>query len=65
MTEVTPHPERIVREAECKDRTGLSRVTRWRLERDGKFPKRRRISANAVGWLESELRKWIASREAA
>jgi predicted DNA-binding transcriptional regulator AlpA len=32
------------------------------LERDGKFPKRRRLSANAVGWLESEINNWLESR---
>ncbi len=57
-----PPTERVVREPECKRRTGLSRTTRWRLERAGKFPRRRRLSANAIGWFESELVSWIASR---
>lgn len=57
--------DRYVREAECEDRTGLSKTTRWRLEREGKFPKRRKISNNAVGWLNSELTDWIKSRAAA
>ena len=35
-----------------RDRTGLSRSTIWRLERRGTFPMHRRISLNAVGWLE-------------
>ena len=49
--------ERIVREAECKRLTGLSRTTRWELERHGHFPQRRRLGVNSVGWLESELRE--------
>ena len=57
--------ERYVREPECRERTGLSRMTRWRLEENGKFPRRRRISENAVGWLESELSDWLTSREVA
>lgn len=51
--------DRFIREAEVRRITGLSRSTRWRLERDRKFPKRRRISPNAVGWLASEIREWM------
>jgi prophage regulatory protein len=59
------HPttiDRIVRELECRRRSGLSRSTRWRLERDGKFPKRRSLSPGCSGWLDSELAAWIAAR---
>jgi prophage regulatory protein len=42
--------------------TKLSKSTRWRLERDGKFPKRRQLSAKAVGWLASEVEAWLKSR---
>ena len=56
----TPRVEdRFIREPEVARITGLSRTTRWRLERAGKFPRRRRISANAVGWLASEIRAWM------
>lgn len=65
MTDSTLHENRFLREPEVHQITGLSRTTRWRLEQNGLFPRRRRISANAVAWLESELREWIASREAA
>jgi prophage regulatory protein len=54
--------ERIIREPECERRSGLSRSTRWRLERDGKFPRRRRISPGTSGWLESEFAAWIRAR---
>lgn len=57
--------DRFVREPECYERTQLSRTTRWRLERQGKFPKRRRISENAIGWLDSELTAWMEERAAA
>jgi prophage regulatory protein len=43
--------------------TGLSRSTIFRLEREGNFPKRRRLSAKAVGWVASEIHDWLASRE--
>jgi hypothetical protein len=39
----------FVREPECRLITGLSRVTRWRLEREGKFPRRRRLSTPQRG----------------
>jgi len=54
--------DRFIREPECKSTSGLSRSTRWRLERDGRFPSRRRISPNAVGWLESEIQDWLRTR---
>ena len=54
--------DRVIREPECERITGLSRTSRWRLERDGLFPKRRQISANTIGWLQSELAEWINKR---
>jgi prophage regulatory protein len=41
--------------------TGLSSVTIWRRERDGNFPKRRRLGPNAVGWRSDEIEAWIES----
>src|ERR1700687_6181057 len=55
-------PDRIIREPECHQITGLSRSTRWRLERTGEFPRRRRISAGCTGWLASEMAAWVADR---
>lgn len=46
---------------QCK--SGISRSTAWRLEREGKFPLRRQLSSNAVGWLKSEIDAWIQSRK--
>jgi prophage regulatory protein len=56
--------DRFVREPECQRITGLSRSTRWRLERARKFPRRCRISTGAVGWLLSELEEWVAAKAA-
>ena len=55
--------DRFVREPECLKMTGLSRITRWRLERKGTFPKRRQISPNCIAWLESELHEWVETRK--
>jgi prophage regulatory protein len=54
--------ERFIREGECRRITGLSRSTRWRLERGGKFPRRRQISSGCTGWLASEIAAWLAHR---
>ena len=54
--------DRFLREKQCRDITGLSRTTRWRLERAGLFPKRYRISPGAIAWLESQVQEWIESR---
>jgi prophage regulatory protein len=56
--------ERIVRERERAKRTGLSRTTAWRLEREGKFPRRVKISSRACGWRLTEIEQWILSRTA-
>lgn len=56
-------PLRFIRLHAVRDRTGLSRSTIWRLERRGDFPKHRRISLNAVGWLECEVDQWVLSRD--
>lgn len=54
--------DRILRDAEVRERTGLSRTTRWRLIRKGRFPASVPISDHAVGWRESEIEAWIAAR---
>ncbi|MBO1270843.1 AlpA family phage regulatory protein [Shewanella sp. 4t3-1-2LB] len=63
---LTIQPEdRFVREAERKAITSVSRTTAWSLERQGLFPRRRKLHANstAVGWLLSELVAWVRNRE--
>lgn len=42
--------------------TGLSRVTRWRMEREGRYPKRVQLSPGRVGRIGSEIKEWIESR---
>ncbi|MBU3971104.1 MAG: AlpA family phage regulatory protein [Alphaproteobacteria bacterium] len=46
-----------------RDVTGLSRSTAWRLQQVGDFPEPVRISPNRVGWWESELTAWKATRK--
>jgi prophage regulatory protein len=58
----TNQTDRFIREGECLRISGLSRTTRWRLERQGTFPPRRQLSNNAVGWSLVEVLEWKASR---
>jgi prophage regulatory protein len=53
---------RFIRFPGVHERTGLSRSTVWRMERRGTFPKHRRISPSAVGWLEHEIEEWMQAR---
>lgn len=53
---------RFVRETECKHITGLSRTRRWELEKEGKFPKRIKLSERAVAWRLSDLMSWMEER---
>ena len=52
----------ILNVKDVTSRTKLSRVTIWRLENEGKFPQRIRISTKRIGWLEDEVTKWIEKR---
>jgi prophage regulatory protein len=42
--------------------TGLSRVTIWRLEREGGFPKKVYLTGRTIAWRESTVRQWLESR---
>jgi prophage regulatory protein len=57
-------PIRFLRFPAVLARTGLSRSTIWRLERRGEFPRHRRISRNAVAWIEAEVADWMRSKAA-
>ena len=56
--------DRIVKERERRDITGVSRVQWWRKEQLGEAPKRIRLGPKAIGWSEQELRSWVAERMA-
>lgn len=55
------HPK-ILLEAEIVRITRLSAVTIWRMERKGLFPLRIKLGAKRIGWLDSEVRAWLAAR---
>ncbi|WEM42252.1 AlpA family phage regulatory protein [Photobacterium sp. DA100] len=47
--------ERLVRDEERQRITTISRSRTWMLEREGRHPKRRKLGANSVAWLLSDL----------
>lgn len=55
----------FIDEKKCKQMTSLSRVTRWRLERAGEFPKRVQISPGRIAWRISEIIDWIENPQPA
>lgn len=53
--------DRIIGEKERRRITNVPRSTWHRWEREGRVPRRRRISGRSVGWLLSELDSWMQS----
>ena len=53
---------RMMREKEVRNVTGLSRVTRWRMERRGEFPRKVRLTKRCVGWWEHEVFEFLQQK---
>ena len=53
---------KFLRLPEVVETTGKSPTSIWRAEKEGKFPRRRRIGPNAVGWRSDEIQAWIEGR---
>ena len=54
--------DRLLSWKRVKDLTGLSRTTCWRLQKAGDFPQPVVISPGRIGWRESDVAAWKASR---
>ena len=52
----------VLRKGEVSRRVGLSVRQLERLEQAGRFPPRVLLGSNSAGWVESEVREWIAAR---
>jgi prophage regulatory protein len=57
-----PIQQRILRGDEVYRLVGLHAVTVWRLRKAGKFPRPVKLGGNSIGWIESDIIDWIASR---
>jgi prophage regulatory protein len=53
---------KFLRVRQVMQMTGLSRMTIYRLELAGEFPKRRQLSKNSVAWLDTDIAQWAESR---
>lgn len=53
---------RILRLKEVCKVTGLGRSCVYQLQAEHRFPHSIRIGARAVGWLEDDIKKWLADR---
>lgn len=58
-------PSRILRLKEVCRMVGLGRSFVYRLQTENRFPHSIKIGARAVGWLEDEVRTWLAQKIAA
>jgi prophage regulatory protein len=56
--------DNILRRTQVEERIGLSRSTLYSMIAEGTFPKPIRIGKRAVGWTESSLTAWVASKQA-
>jgi prophage regulatory protein len=58
---------RILSYDELKPLKGIpySKVHIWRLEREGRFPRRVPLGPSRHGWPDSEIDEWISARMAA
>lgn len=54
---------RILRLPDVKARTGLSRSSIYAYIKDGRFPQHIALGERSVGWYESEVDAWMASRQ--
>ncbi|MHB1643521.1 MAG: helix-turn-helix transcriptional regulator [Acidithiobacillus sp.] len=57
--------DKIIRFPEVVDITGLSKATLYRMLREGQFVPRVQISERNVGFRQSEVAKWVESRQRA
>ena len=54
--------DHILRLPQVRQMTGLSRSSIYALQKSHHFPHSIRLTLHAVGWLESEVRAWLAPR---
>ena len=59
---VTAAQERFLRFGAVADMTCLSRSTIWRMEQEGRFPRRVQLGSKSVAWRLSDLIGWMSER---
>jgi len=59
-----PTEDRIILAPERRQLVPYSHMQIWRMEKDGRFPKRIALGPNRVGWSLHEVLGWIEARKA-
>jgi prophage regulatory protein len=59
LSKVAKTLNRMLRLPEVVELTGLSPTTLWRRERNGEFPRRRRLGSTLVAWRSDEVAEWM------
>jgi prophage regulatory protein len=62
MTALANTGGRLLRLPQVCDITGVKRSMIYQMEAEHRFPRRIKIGARAVVWLEEEVRAWVAQR---
>ena len=62
MVDLHRFNSRIIRWPELHNKVGYCRTNIYYLIQSGEFPAPIKLGARAVGWLESDIEEWIASR---
>ena len=57
---LAPIIDRIVLEDEATALCGFSRVTRWRMEKEDRFPRRVKVCDGKIGWRMSDIQRWLS-----
>jgi prophage regulatory protein len=53
---------KLLRLPQVMEMTGLRKTKIYELNAEGAFPRRVRITAHSVGWVEAEVQAWLAQR---
>lgn len=56
------NPIRLLRLPQVMEMTGLRKTKIYELHAEGAFPRRVKITAHSVGWIEAEVQAWLARR---
>jgi prophage regulatory protein len=56
--------DRIISAKERRQMIPYSDMQIWRLENEGKFPKRIQLGPKRIGWSLNEINQWMGARKA-
>lgn len=59
---VTDNTPRLINIKEVMNRTSLKTTAIYSLMKKGEFPRSIKITADRIGWLESDINEWITAK---